>query len=234
MGSVNKTANETWTEYFNQKNIIIGCWGYWFAVPGAPRCAHCARCDRCDPSRFLCGFHQSSMLPVQRLCAEFITKSLCQSFSLVLANRIQFLVEHDLPMAERAVVELSQATKVSRCDVETYFQLVWKLIDLVKTAPKETRDDVLLARHLKTAFLNLDQMHDGKVSMARNRTQLSEWASFNSSIVKMLWSYFIRLCARSTWSHSLAIMRLKEHWFSNDGPSMGSGGLGLILCVCFA
>ena len=47
--------------------------------------------------------------------------------------------------------------------------------------------------------------------------QQTNWVRFEADKCRVLFAYFIRLCRRSEWSHSVTILRLKERYWARPG-----------------
>ena len=74
-------------------------------------------------------------------------------------------------------------------------------------------------------MFNFDQSTEHKLSGSCDKAVRIDWAKVESSKLRALWVYFVKLSQRP-WSRSLKLMRLKEHHLMR--PAMASHEIGIL------
>ena len=91
------------------------------------------------------------------------------------------------------------------------------IYDLITNTWDAGEDHLFMNKQLMDhVMFEIDQLYKHKISMATNARDLQLWAECESSKLRMIWVYFIRLAKKSKWSSRMQIVRLKDHYTSPE------------------
>ena len=106
---------------------------------------------------------------------------------------------------DRELIDMGKG-RFSAKVLEDNFNLVWALIDASEFPCLREQATMTKVMH------NIDEANKWRLSGGGTSYARMGWARWEADKIRYIWAYFLRLNARAAWSHSIRIVRLKQHY----------------------